>query len=84
MPAVSHVKLKGLTMICAWCRYMISSKRPVTDQHGRTYCTEDHRLQYLLAHPVLCDCGCRHLAHVTLSAHRFASRSCLIGYETVT
>ena len=46
-------------MICAWCRYIISAKHAITDQLGRTYCTEEHRAQYLLAHPMYCDCGCR-------------------------
>jgi len=58
---------------------MISAKRPVTDQHGRTYCTEEHRAQYLLAHPKRCDeCNAKVGEHqITIRSYTFCGSVCM-------
>jgi hypothetical protein len=68
---------------CALCRYPFRG-RGCTDHEGRDFCREDHRAQYLLVHPMSCDCGCGRSPQITLGTYRFASSSCLIGFETVT
>ena len=70
-------------MTCAWCK-MGFSGLGCTDRQNRVFCSPEHQHQYSLAHPELCDCGCKKPVQVILGTYRFASSACLIGFETVT
>jgi hypothetical protein len=73
-----------MTRTCSWCKMGFLGPG-VADHEGRVYCTLEHRASYLADHPARCDCGCQRTnPTIVLGLHRFATSSCLIGYETAT
>jgi hypothetical protein len=56
-----------------------------TPQHGRVFCTPDHRAQYLIMNPSRCDnCnGVIHASRLDTKAERFCSTSCAVEYHPV-
>jgi len=65
-----------MAQCCWWCK-MGFLGRGSTDQHGRVFCTPDHRAQYLIMNPSRCDnCnGVIHTSRLDTKAERFCSTS---------
>ena len=73
-----------MAQCCSWCK-MGFLGRGSTDQHGRVFCTPDHRAQYLIMNPSRCDnCnGVIHTSRLDTKAERFCSMSCAVEYNPV-
>jgi len=73
-----------MAQCCSWCK-MGFLGRGSTDQHGRVFCTPDHRAQYLIMNPSRCDnCnGVIHTSRLDTKAERFCSTSCAVEYNPV-
>src|SRR5438105_14870234 len=71
-----------MVQCCSWCK-MGFLGRGSTDQHGRVFCTPDHRAQYLIMNPSRCDnCnGVIHTSRLDTKAERFCSTSCAVEYN---
>ena len=73
-----------MAQCCSWCK-MGFLGRGSADQHGRVFCTPDHRAQYLMMNPSRCD-NCNSLIHTSrldTKAERFCSASCAVEYNPV-
>ena len=70
-----------MAQCCSWCK-MGFLGRGSTDQHGRVFCTPDHRAEYLIMNPSRCDnCnGVIHTSRLDTKAERFCSTSCAVEY----
>src|SRR5438477_11910278 len=68
-----------MAQCCSWCK-MGFLGRGSTDQHGRVFCTPDHRAEYLMMNPSRCDnCnGVIHTSRLDTKAERFCSTSCAL------
>ena len=71
-----------MAQCCSWCK-MGFLGRGSTDQHGRVFCTPDHRAQHLIMNPLRCDnCnGVIHTSRLDTKAERFCSTSCAGEYN---